>query len=59
MAPTKRSIGQEILEGLRQLKRREHGRVLTVPSVAAVREKTEGRCPPAAGDVAGRRVVAM
>lgn len=35
-----RNIGQEILDGLRQLKRGEHGRVRTVPSVADVRAKT-------------------
>ena len=34
MAKAKRNIGQEILEGLRQLKRGEHGRVITVPSVS-------------------------
>jgi putative transcriptional regulator len=36
----KRNVGLEILEGLRQLKRGEHGRVITVPPVASVREKT-------------------
>lgn len=40
MAKGKRNIGQEILEGLQQLKRGEHGRVVTVPSVAKVREGT-------------------
>lgn len=35
-----RNVGVEILEGLRQLKRGEAGRVVTVPSVAAVRERT-------------------
>ena len=40
MAARKRNIGLEILEGLRQLKRGEHGRVTTVPSVGTVREKT-------------------
>jgi putative transcriptional regulator len=40
MAKTKRNTGQEILDGLRELKRGEHGRVTTVPSVAAIREKT-------------------
>lgn len=33
-------IGAEILEGLRELKRGEHGRVINVPDVAAIREKT-------------------
>ena len=36
----KRNVGMEILEGLRQLKRGEAGRVVNVPSVAAVRERT-------------------
>jgi putative transcriptional regulator len=36
----KRNVGLEILEGLRQLKRGEHGRIINVPSVARVREKT-------------------
>ncbi len=40
MAAPKRNIGAEVLEGLRQLKRGEHGRVATVPSVAAIRERT-------------------
>jgi putative transcriptional regulator len=39
MAP-KRNIGQEILDGLRELKSGRHGRVTSVPSVATVREKT-------------------
>jgi putative transcriptional regulator len=30
----------EILEGLRQIKRGEYGRVTTIPSVSDVREKT-------------------
>jgi putative transcriptional regulator len=37
---TKRDIGREILQGIRQLKRGEHGRIVTVPSVASIREKT-------------------
>jgi putative transcriptional regulator len=36
----KRDIGAEILQGLRELKRGEHGRVIPVPDVAAIREKT-------------------
>jgi putative transcriptional regulator len=36
----KRSIGLEILHGLRELKSGEHGRVTTVPSVTTIREKT-------------------
>ena len=40
MAKTKRNIGQEILDGIRQIKRGQHGRITNVPSVASVREKT-------------------
>jgi putative transcriptional regulator len=40
MASRKRNIGREILEGIREIKRGEHGRVTTVPSVSSVREKT-------------------
>jgi putative transcriptional regulator len=40
MAAPKRNVGREILEGLRQLKRGELGRVTTVPSVATIREST-------------------
>ena len=40
MPKAKRNIGQEILEGIRQLKRGEHGRVMKVPSVTTIREKT-------------------
>ena len=36
----KRNVGLEILEGLRQLKRGEVGRVVNVPSVATIRERT-------------------
>ena len=36
----KRDIGLEILEGLRELKRGEVGRVVNVPSVALIRERT-------------------
>jgi putative transcriptional regulator len=36
----KRNVGMEILEGLRQLKRGEVGRVVNVPSVAAIRQRT-------------------
>jgi putative transcriptional regulator len=37
---TKRNIGLEILEGLRELKRGEVGRVVSVPSVSSIRERT-------------------
>lgn len=40
MASRKRNVGREILEGLRELKRGEVGRVVNVPDVAAVRQKT-------------------
>jgi len=40
MAKTKRNIGEEILDGIRALKRGEHGRITTVPSVATVRAHT-------------------
>jgi putative transcriptional regulator len=40
MRKAKRDIGQEILDGLRELKRGETGRVINVPEVASIREKT-------------------
>ncbi len=40
MASRKRNTGLEILEGLREIKRGEHGRVTTIPPVAGIREKT-------------------
>jgi putative transcriptional regulator len=40
MARKKRNVGLEILEGIRQLKRGQHGRVANMPSVLSVREKT-------------------
>lgn len=40
MAKSKRSIGMEILDGIREIKRGEHGRVVNVPPVAAIREST-------------------
>jgi len=40
MAKGKRNIGREILEGLREIKSGRHGRVVNLPSVASVREKT-------------------
>ena len=39
-AVAKRNAGTEILDGLRQLKRGEIGRVVSVPSVTAIRERT-------------------
>ena len=35
-----RDIGTEILEGIRQLKRGESGRVVSVPGIRSIREKT-------------------
>jgi putative transcriptional regulator len=40
MARNERNIGKEILDGLRQIKRGDHGRVVNVPTVASIREKT-------------------
>ncbi|HXM80757.1 MAG TPA: helix-turn-helix domain-containing protein [Burkholderiales bacterium] len=40
MAKAKRNIGLEILEGIREIKRGEHGRVVNLPSVTSVRERT-------------------
>jgi putative transcriptional regulator len=40
MAKASRNIGKEILDGLRELKRGEYGRVVNVPDVGKVREKT-------------------
>jgi putative transcriptional regulator len=40
MTRSKRHIGLEILEGIREIKRGEHGRVINVPSVSAIREST-------------------
>jgi putative transcriptional regulator len=40
MATKKRDIGREILDGLRELKEGRASRVINVPDVAKVREKT-------------------
>ena len=40
MANAKRDIGQEILDGILELKRGETGRVTEIPSVADIREAT-------------------
>ena len=34
-----RNIGQEILSGLQEIKRDEHGRIITVPDIAQTRAK--------------------
>lgn len=40
MARAKRNIGLEILKGIREIKRGEHGRVTNIPSVTSIRERT-------------------
>ena len=40
MPKAKRNIGLEILQGLREIKHGEYGRVTTVPSVTSIREQT-------------------
>ena len=40
MAKTTRDIGAEILQGIRQIKRRRVGRVTNLPSVADIRQRT-------------------
>lgn len=40
MVKRKRNIGLEILKGIREIKRGEHGRVTNIPSVATIREGT-------------------
>jgi len=40
MTRRKRDIGQEILDGLHEIKSGKHGRVINVPDVAEIREKT-------------------
>jgi len=40
MAKAKRNIGLEILQGLQEINRGEHGRITNVPSVTSIRERT-------------------
>ena len=40
MAKARRNLGKEILEGIREIKRGEHGRVVNLPSIASIRERT-------------------
>ncbi len=40
MVKPKRNIGMETLQGIREIKRGAHGRVINVPSVSIVREST-------------------
>ena len=40
MASTRRNIGQEILDGLAEPRRGEHGRMTTLPEISEIRERT-------------------
>lgn len=40
MARRTRDIGTEILHGLREIKRGNYGRVINVPDIAGIRERT-------------------
>lgn len=40
MSRSSRNVGQEILRGIRQLKRGEAGRILTLPPISRIRAKT-------------------
>lgn len=40
MASPGRNSGQEILDGLADLKRGEHGRMTTLPAISEIRERT-------------------
>jgi putative transcriptional regulator len=40
MAKVRRDIGKEPLHGLREIKRSQHGRIVNLPGVASIREKT-------------------
>jgi len=40
MRDSRRNIGDEILDGLREIKRGTHGRVINVPDVGKIRKKT-------------------
>jgi putative transcriptional regulator len=40
MTRKSRDIGAEILQGLREIKRGEYGRVINVPDITRIREKT-------------------
>ena len=39
MNQSRRDVGKEILDGLREIKRGDHGRVTTLPDVAEIRAK--------------------
>jgi putative transcriptional regulator len=40
MPRSRRNVGAEILQGLREIKSGEHGRVINVPDIAGIRERT-------------------
>ena len=40
MAKSNRNVAIEILEGISEIKRGEHGRVINVPNVTSIRERT-------------------
>jgi len=40
MSKRKRDLGREILDGVREITRGQHGRVTNVPSVSSIREST-------------------
>ncbi len=40
MAKTKRNVGREILDGLREIKRGEYRRVINASDIGTIREKT-------------------
>lgn len=49
MAKARRNLGKEILEGVREIKRGEHGRVSNLPSVAAAHRGDQSARPQASG----------
>ncbi len=40
MNEVNRDVGKEILEGLQEIKRGEHGRVINVPDITGIRKKS-------------------
>ena len=40
MSKSKRNVGMEILQGIREIKRGQHSRVINVPPVSEIRERT-------------------
>ena len=41
MNDVERDVGKEVLEGLQEIKRGEHGRVINVPEVIRIRKEAE------------------